>query len=272
VHANDNLLAHKLFKQGQYAQAAEIFTDPAWKGVSLYRSEQWWRAAEAFVRANDAESHYNLGNCYVQLSYYELALEAYQRALALDPGHEDAQYNMELMLAVLEQKKNTDQESGLLQPKELENIESEDEKESDSGKASGGEKDHSSAGSDKKEKEKSGTESKEKTLEDAQQGKSGNSSEKSKQNAGNQGSSDVKGVNDQHQEQAQASGKSDSVQRTDDSQAAGLRNTLEAEQATEQWLNQIQHDPYRFLVKQIELEMQRRAASGQAPAEGGSQW
>ena len=60
-HANDNILAHRLFEEGNYVQAGEIFTDPAWKGVALYRSSQWWRAAEAFVRANDAVSAYNLG-------------------------------------------------------------------------------------------------------------------------------------------------------------------------------------------------------------------
>ncbi len=51
--ADDNLLAHRLFEAGDFVRAAEIFTDPAWKGVALYRSDQWWRAAEAFVRAND---------------------------------------------------------------------------------------------------------------------------------------------------------------------------------------------------------------------------
>jgi len=270
AHANDNQLAHRLFQEGKYAQAAEIFTDPAWKGVAMYRSEQWWRAAEAFVRANDAESHYNLGNCYVKLSYYELALEAYQRATSLDPTHEDAKFNAEIMLALLENDDNAEQAAGLMQPKELERIESDNEDEST--KASGGEKDNDSGESNQKEKDRDGTESADETVEKADQGKTGNSTKKSKKDPGNNGTSEVKGVNEQHQEKAQASGKSDSENNSDESQASGLRNTLEAEQATEQWLNQIKHDPVRFLKKRIELETQRRAANGQAPPEGGSNW
>ena len=56
VHADDNLIAHRLFQQEDYAEAAEIYTNPAWKGVALYQSNQWWRAAEAFVRADDHKS------------------------------------------------------------------------------------------------------------------------------------------------------------------------------------------------------------------------
>lgn len=270
AQANDNTLAHRLFEEGQYAQAAEIFTDPAWKGVALYRSEQWWRAAEAFVRANDADSHFNLGNCYVKLSYYELALEAYQRAISLDASHEDARFNADLMLALLEQEDQPEEGSGLLQPKELEQVQSDNDKES--GTASGGEKDSNKGESETKDKDREGTESAEETREKAQQGKTGKSTEQSKNNLGNEGSSEVRGLNDQHQEQAQASGKSDSEQNAEQSQAAGLRNSIEAEQATEQWLNQIQHDPYRFLEVRIELESQRRIANGQAPPEGGSKW
>ena len=50
AHADDNAVAYRLFEQKRYAEAAELFTDPAWKGVAMYRSDQYWRAAEAFVR------------------------------------------------------------------------------------------------------------------------------------------------------------------------------------------------------------------------------
>jgi len=224
TYANDNQLAHRLYQEGKYAQAAEIFTDPAWKGVAMYRSEQWWRAAEAFVRADDAQSHYNLGNCYIKLSYYELALEAYQRAISLDPNHEDAKFNADIVLALLENDDEPQDGAGLLQPKELDRIESDNDEKS--GKASGGEKDDNSGDSNKKEKDRDGTESADETIEKADQGKTGNSTEQSKKDPGNNGTSEVKGINDQHQEKAQASGKSDSEQTTDESQAAGLRNKI----------------------------------------------
>lgn len=269
-HANDNALAHKLFEQGHYAQAAEIFTDPAWKGVALYRSEQWWRAAEAFVRADDADSHYNLGNCYVKLGYYSLALEAYQRALDLENTHEDARFNAELMLTLLENEDEAQQGDAVLKPKEIERVDSKDEKESSA--ASGGDKNNESGESAEKQKERDGTESTEETREDAQQGKTGDSTNSSRANDENDGTSEVSGLSNEHQDEARASGKSDSEQGSDDSQAAGMRMAIETEQANEQWLNQIRHDPYRFLQKRIELEKLRRAANGQSPPEGGSPW
>jgi len=78
---NDDLLGFELFEREDYSSAAEIFQDSAWKGVALYRSNQWWRAAEVFVRGNDAPAFHNLGNTYVKMGYYALALEAYQQAL-----------------------------------------------------------------------------------------------------------------------------------------------------------------------------------------------
>jgi len=97
--ANDNLIAHRLFKQERFAEAAEIFTDPSWKGIALYRSAQWWRAAEAFIRADDPQSLHNLGNTYVKLGFYELALEAYLAALKKQTDFEDARFNADLMRA-----------------------------------------------------------------------------------------------------------------------------------------------------------------------------
>ena len=57
-----------------------------------------------------------------------------------------------------------------------------------------------------------------------------------------------------------------------DSESAGIRNDLEATQATEQWLNQIQHNPERFLRARIRLEQQRRLAAGVTAPAGGSEW
>ena len=101
AQADDNLIAHRLFEQEKFAEAAEIYTDPAWKGIALYNSSQWWRAAEAFVRADDHMSLHNLGNTYVRMGYYALALEAYQMALTKQPDFEDADFNAEIMRQLL---------------------------------------------------------------------------------------------------------------------------------------------------------------------------
>ena len=137
---DDDLLAHELYRQGRTAEAAELFTDPAWKGVALYRSGQWWRAADAFVRADDPLSAHNLGNCYVKLGYYALALGAYRRALAADPALEDARHNAALMVRLLELE--ADEEDGAsarsASSEEIERIDGGEEPEPGSGRRRGG--------------------------------------------------------------------------------------------------------------------------------------
>jgi len=273
VHAaDDNILAHELYSQGNYAKAAEIFTDPAWKGVSLYRSQQWWRAAEAFVRANDAASQYNLGNCYVQLGYYELALEAYLRSLSIDPQLDDARHNAEIMRQLL--AKNSDEESGqqALQSreKEIDSIESESDEQS--GNAGAGEE-QTTPGDNKTGSEDESTTALKTSADAKDDSEGGNRSEQTTdQQTGEPGADHVQGMADNSEAQQRPSGGSETDSATTESQAAGLRTKIEHEQATEQWLNQIKHDPYRFLQSRIQLESERRQSAGQNAPAGGSAW
>lgn len=270
--ADDNILAHELYKQGQYAKAAEIFTDPAWKGVSLYRSQQWWRAAEAFVRADDAVSQYNLGNCYVQLGYYELALEAYMRSLSVDPELDDARHNAELMRQILAKK--SDEESGqqALQSRqeEIDNIESESHEQS--GNAGAGEE-QTTPGDNKTGSEEESSTAMASSADAKDESEGGNRSEQTtEQQTGKPGADNVQGMADNSEAQQRPSGGSETDSATAESQAAGLRTKIEHEQATEQWLNQIKHNPNRFLQLRIQLESERRQSAGQSAPAGGSAW
>lgn len=272
AYANDNLLAHRLLAQGEYAQAAEIFTDPAWKGIALYRSAQWWRAAEAFVRANDPVSAFNLGNCYVKLGYYALALDAYQRALSLDQTLDDARHNARIMreLLALEDSEN---QSGASQPsgEEIDRIDSDNES-GDKGKSDGGDEDaeinDSASGSQSQPGEQSMTPS-----NNAQAGPGGQSSDDEQQSAAKREiSGSANGQPAAEQASSQPSGGSESDIASDASQAAATRTALETEQATAQWLNRIQHDSQLFLSRRIKLEDKRRRAAGQSAPAGGSSW
>lgn len=267
---DSNRLAYELFKEGRYAQAAELFTDPAWKGTALYRSEQWWRAAEAFIRANDADATFNLGNCYVKLSYYALALEAYQQALLQDPDHTDAAFNRDLMLELLSSDNKDEESRGLLKPKqeELDRINSDGDAES--GDAATGDEKVDSADSAAGDPGQS-----EQANKDAPTGKSGESGNAGKGEdapKGEQGMANMRGENITDEVSNRPSGGSENEGESDNQQAAGMRSQIEESQATEQWLNNIKHNPYRFLQKRIELSLKRRADAGQSAPDGGSIW
>lgn len=267
---DNNRLAFELFKEGRYAQAAELFTDPAWKGTALYRSEQWWRAAEAFIRANDTDSTFNLGNSYVKLSYYALALEAYQQVLAQNPDHDDAAFNRDVMLKLLASDNEDEESRGLLKPKleELDRVNSDSDAES--GEAATG--DEKVDSSDSAAGDPGASEEANKEAPTGNSGQSGNAGKGEDTPKGEQGMANMRGENTSEQVSNRPSGGSENEGESDNQHAAGMRSQIENNQATEQWLNNIKHDPHRFLEKRIDLELKRRIDAGQSAPDGGSVW
>ena len=272
THADDNLIAHRLFQQEDYAEAAEIYTDPAWKGVALYESSQWWRAAEAFVRADDHKSMHNLGNTYVKMGYYALALEAYQMALSKQPDFEDSIVNAELMRQLLSLEQDESGQSAL--QREGEEI---DRVESDGQELPGG---SSEEGSDKPQEREDNGEDRAGNTDDrgpAPEAKAaGDSSEagsdKTLQDDGSPEGGATKGTESETIDENNASTGAEGKDTSSDAQAASIRANLESAQANEQWLNQINHDAKKYLRKKIELEIARRKAAGESAPDGGSPW
>lgn len=267
--ANDNAVAYRLYSEGKYAEAAEIFTDPSWKGAAFYKSDQFWRAAEAFVRADDPRSTYNLGNCYAQLGYYELALAAYLNALSREPGFADAAANADLMRKFLAEKDDSGQQGLQPQGRAIDEVEAQDRKDAQGGQQGDerGEAQEQRANADRdKSRASSDTKAETKTSD----GRSGEGAERNEEE-GAAGDNDIAGTQGEQSEN-RASGGSRSADEASDQQAAGARTRLETEQATQQWLNRIVDDPAKFLKARIALETRRRAAAGNAPAEGGDAW
>ena len=90
-------IAHRLLAEGRALEAAELFSDPTWRGVALYRAGRYQRAADMFAQGDDADAAYNRGNSLVRSRSYDEARQAYRLALARDPGHAHAQTNLELL-------------------------------------------------------------------------------------------------------------------------------------------------------------------------------
>ena len=272
ANADDNLIAHRLLQQENYAEAAEIYTDPAWKGIALYQSNQWWRAAEAFVRANDHKSMHNLGNTYVKMGYYALALEAYQMALSMEPDFEDSLVNADLMRQILSLEQDESGQSELQRKgEEIDRVES------DGQELPGG---SSEEGSDKPQEPEDNGEDRAGNTDDrgpAPDAKAaGDSAEagsdKTLEDDGSPEGGATKGTESEPANENNASTGAEGKDSTTDAQAASIRATLEATQANEQWLNQINHDAKKYLSKKIELEMARRKAAGESAPDGGSPW
>lgn len=105
-----NQQAQQAFNQQQYQQAAEQFDDPNWRAAAQYKAGQYQQAAETLKDVNSSEGFYNRANALAQAGQLEEAVQAYQQALKLDPKHQDAQYNKELVEKKLKEQQQKPQQ------------------------------------------------------------------------------------------------------------------------------------------------------------------
>jgi len=101
-HRPDQQAAAAL-ERGENARAAELFEDRRWAAAARYRAEDFAGAVETLQGLDGSDDHYNRGNGLVRQGRYEDAIAAYERALALDPGNDDARHNRDLIRQLLQQ-------------------------------------------------------------------------------------------------------------------------------------------------------------------------
>jgi Ca-activated chloride channel family protein len=94
--------AASLMKKGKYAEAQSLFENLSWQAVAAYRAEDYKQAAKQFADLQTEEGFYNLGNALAKLGKLEQAIEAYDKTLAINPEHQDAKFNKELVKKLLE--------------------------------------------------------------------------------------------------------------------------------------------------------------------------
>ena len=91
-------------QQGDASRAAELFKRPDWKGAAHYRAGEYEQAVQSLDGLDSAQTLYNKGNALARLGRYPEAIEAYEEAIQLDPAHEDARYNRDLVERQLQEK------------------------------------------------------------------------------------------------------------------------------------------------------------------------
>ena len=102
-------------EKGDIAEAAEKFSDPAWKATSQYQAGDFPAAIETLAKETldsieDADNLYNKGNALARAGKYEEAISAYKQSLELMPENEDAEYNRDLIEKELEQQQKQEQQ------------------------------------------------------------------------------------------------------------------------------------------------------------------
>ena len=95
---------------GDPNRAAALAKAPDLSGEAWYRSGGYSNALSAWLNEDNANAHYNRGNALAQMGELEAAIEAYDKALALESGMEDAQFNRDLLQQMQEQQQQEQQD------------------------------------------------------------------------------------------------------------------------------------------------------------------
>ncbi|OQT30198.1 vWA domain-containing protein [Vibrio parahaemolyticus] len=103
---NADQKAANLYKQGEYEQAKNLFTDPSWQGAASYQTGDYEAAIKAFSNDQSQTGRYNLANSLAQNGQLEDAAEQYKKLLKENPDFEAAKKN----LSVVEEKQKQQQQ------------------------------------------------------------------------------------------------------------------------------------------------------------------
>lgn len=101
---NKDQRAQRAYTHGDFAQAAELYSDDLGKGSAYFRQGLYDEAIKHFRRVLSSDGHYNLGNALAKKGNYQEAIEAYKQALSLDSNHKDAQFNKTLLEDLLKKQ------------------------------------------------------------------------------------------------------------------------------------------------------------------------
>lgn len=96
--------AWNALQAGEPERAAALAQDPALRGAAEFRAGRSAEAAAAFAEGDDARDHYNRGNALAAQQDWQGALSAWRQALAREPGHPDAEANIEAVEAWLREQ------------------------------------------------------------------------------------------------------------------------------------------------------------------------
>lgn len=240
--------AQQAFQQQRYEQAADQFDNRAWKAAAHYKAGQYDQALEMLQSPQTADEFYNRGNALAQQGQLPDAIKAYEKALHLNPQHEDARYNKELVEKALQQQQH-DQQQNQQEPKDQSQQQNSSEQPRDQAQQQQSSQQQAQQDqpqqNDAKRDESAGNE------HEAQQAQA----EKEKQPP------------KQQDEQAQASADKPDEQNTAEDQrqaAAAPQQPLdETQQADEQWLQRIPDDPSGLLRRKFAYQYQQRARKAQ---------
>jgi Ca-activated chloride channel family protein len=264
---NQDQRAKSELEAGNHQQAAELFNDPQWKAAASYRAENYQQTLDALESAKTPDALYNKGNALAKLGNLQEAIQSYEQALKLDPQHEDAKYNRDLIKDYLEKnpdnqdQQSSDQKQNSDQQQDQENSQEQSQQE------------NQQQSQQQDQSDDADSQQNQQSAEQHQDKQSEESSDNPENKESQQAEADEK-ENQEKQQQQQASKEREQQDESDQQQqnpAQMADDELTDEekkmaQKTEQWLRRIPDDPGGLLRRKFryQSELDSRQAKEEA--------
>ena len=107
------------YERKEFGRAAELFTDPLWKGYALFRNAQYAEATEVLGRLDTPEAIFITGIANLRNRKYRDGVRAFERVLDLDPDYPGAAHNLDVARRIVtyveeaQAQSDTGEESGI---------------------------------------------------------------------------------------------------------------------------------------------------------------
>jgi Ca-activated chloride channel family protein len=236
--------AQTALDNGELERATTLFQNPNWKGAAAYKNKDYATAAQQYAAQNSIDAQYNYGNALAKAGKFKEAIAAYQKVLAANPNHADAQNNLKVIEDALK-KQDQQQGKGQNDPKQK------PEQDPQKNQQDQQNQQQSQSGKDPQQQQQQGQQEQQKAAEDQK-----------KQEAAQKAAEEQA---KQQQEQQAQQGEKDNKEKQDKGKQGEQADKedpqkREQEQATEQWLRRIPDDPSGLWRRKFQYQYQQRGA------------
>jgi Ca-activated chloride channel homolog len=216
--------------QGDAKTAANVAQSPDWRGSASYRTGDFEAAAADYAKVGNADGAYNEGNALARLGKYEDAIAAYDRALEIAPGMDDAKANKAAVEEWLKRQQKQDKSQKQNQK-----------------------------GGPKSDKQQSPDDKSDKSDEQQKQDQSGEQNEKQQQDQQDQGESESQQGGDEKEKQSNSPQSADQQQEKQDSSEGTEGSTSDAQAQTEPSEGKPSSEQQQALSKAIDQSLAQGA-------------
>lgn len=262
--------AQQMFQQEKYQEANDLFQNKEWQAICSYKLEDYDRAAQLFEDIPTVEGLFNFGTAKAKLGDFQSALDAYNKVLSLQPEHEDAIYNKNIIEEFLKQNK---QDQSQNKQDQNQNNKKNNKKQRQNQKTEKQEKqEQEKQEQEKQEQEKQEQEKQENKQEDSKEGQSqdqeeGQDRDRNQEQGQEQGQTaeadkqNIDELKDQYREKIDREMEKEKSQREEVAQVSQEEAQSKDDpqwHIDERWLKRVQDDPAGLMRRKFQQQYQQQ--------------